>query len=89
MPFYPQSATSWVMCLDFLLFRCFHFRFTFESIKEFGSVSHGIKALGRARSTYWRVLMAPKRIHKPVHETMVEEPTQDQEVSFEAIREEE
>jgi hypothetical protein len=33
--------------------------------------------------------MAPKRTHKPIHETMVEEPTQDREVPFEAIREEE
>ncbi len=27
------------MCLDFLLFHCFKFGFTFESIKELGGVS--------------------------------------------------
>jgi hypothetical protein len=33
--------------------------------------------------------MAPKKSHKPIQETMVEEPTQDQEVPSEVIREEE
>jgi hypothetical protein len=33
--------------------------------------------------------MASKKTRKPVHETMVEEPTQDLDVPFEAIREEE
>ncbi len=33
--------------------------------------------------------MAPKKTHKPIQETMVEESTQDLEVPFEAIREEE
>ncbi len=33
--------------------------------------------------------MAPKKTRKPIQETMVEEPTQDLEVPFEAIREEE
>jgi hypothetical protein len=33
--------------------------------------------------------MAPKKTHKPVQETMVEKPTQDLDVSSEAIREEE
>jgi hypothetical protein len=34
-------------------------------------------------------LIAPKRSHKPVQETMVEKPTQDRKVPSEAIREEE
>ncbi len=33
--------------------------------------------------------MAPKKTYKPVQETMVEEPTHDLNVPFEAIREEE
>ncbi len=33
--------------------------------------------------------MAPKKTRKPIHETMVEEPTEDFDVPFEAIREEE
>jgi len=33
--------------------------------------------------------MAPKRTRKLIQETMVEEPTQDLDVPFEAIREEE
>jgi len=36
---YPQSATNQGVCPNFLLFCCFHFRFTFESIKELGNVS--------------------------------------------------
>jgi hypothetical protein len=39
MLFYPQSAVSQGMCFNFLSFRCFHLRFTFESIKELGSAS--------------------------------------------------
>jgi len=39
MPLYPQSATSQGACLDSLLFHCFHFKLTFESIKELGSAS--------------------------------------------------
>jgi hypothetical protein len=34
-----QSATSQGACLNSLFFCYFHFRFTFESIKEVGSVS--------------------------------------------------
>jgi hypothetical protein len=40
-----QSAASQRACFDSLLFRYFQFRLTFESIKEFGSVSmafHGL-----------------------------------------------
>ncbi len=44
---------------------------------------------GRARSTYWGVLMAPKRTRKLVQKTMVEEPTQGLNVPFKVIREEE
>jgi hypothetical protein len=33
--------------------------------------------------------MALKRTHKPIHETMVEEPTHDLDVPFKTIREEE
>ncbi len=37
-----QNVVSEGVCLDSLLFRCFQFRLTFESIKEFGgaSISH-------------------------------------------------
>jgi hypothetical protein len=45
MPLYPQNVVSQGTCPGYLLFRFFHFRFTFESIKEFGSTSHGIRAL--------------------------------------------
>jgi hypothetical protein len=38
-PFYPRSATSQGTCLDSLPFRCSHFIFSFESIKEFGNAS--------------------------------------------------
>jgi len=38
-PFYPQNVVSWEMCLNSLLFHCFHFIFTFGSIKELGSTS--------------------------------------------------
>jgi hypothetical protein len=39
-PLYPQSVVSQVMCPNSLLFRCFHFKLTFESIKEVGSASN-------------------------------------------------
>jgi hypothetical protein len=39
LPFYPQSVVSQGACPNYLFFRCFHFKFTFESIKELGSVS--------------------------------------------------
>ncbi len=45
MPLYPRSAMSQGMCLDSLLFRCFHFRFTFEFIKELGNVSFNLEWL--------------------------------------------
>jgi hypothetical protein len=35
------------------------------------------------------VPMAPKKSHKPIHESIVEEPTQDLDVPFETIKEEE
>ncbi len=38
-PMYPQSAISQGTCPDFLPFQCFHFRLSFESIKEFRSAS--------------------------------------------------
>jgi hypothetical protein len=38
-PLYPQSAMSQGACTNSSLFRCFHFRLTFESIKEVGSTS--------------------------------------------------
>jgi hypothetical protein len=41
----PQSATSQRTCLDSLLFCCFHFRLTFESIKGLGSASLCYKRL--------------------------------------------
>jgi hypothetical protein len=37
MLLYPQSAIRQGACPNSLFFRCFHFRFTFESIKEFES----------------------------------------------------
>jgi len=39
MPLYPQSATSQKVCPNSLLFRCFQFKLTFESIKELGNAS--------------------------------------------------
>jgi len=39
MPLYPQSVTSQGTCLNSLLFHCFQFKFTFESIKELESAS--------------------------------------------------
>jgi hypothetical protein len=33
MPLYPQSVANQGACPNSLLFRCLHFRFTFESIK--------------------------------------------------------
>jgi hypothetical protein len=38
-PFYPQSVASQGACFDSLLFCCFHFRLSFESIKELGTTS--------------------------------------------------
>jgi hypothetical protein len=54
MPLYPQSATSKGACPYSLLFRCFHLKLTFESIKELGSASSttiaiiiiGVKGVG-------------------------------------------
>ncbi len=39
MPFNPQSVMSQGCVPNSLLFRYFHFKFTFESIKELGSAS--------------------------------------------------
>jgi hypothetical protein len=41
-PFYPQSVMSQGACPDSLLFHYFHFKLTFESIKEFRNASIGI-----------------------------------------------
>jgi hypothetical protein len=41
-PFYPQSVANQRACLNSLLFRCFHFIFMFESIKELGNVSQNL-----------------------------------------------
>ncbi len=38
-PLYPQSAMSQGTCPSSLFFYCFHFRLTFESIKELGGAS--------------------------------------------------
>ncbi len=38
-PFYPQNATNHGTCPRSLLFRCFHLKLRFESIKELGSAS--------------------------------------------------
>jgi hypothetical protein len=35
-PLYPQNVASQGACFDSLLFRCFHFRLSFEFIKELG-----------------------------------------------------
>ncbi len=40
----PQNAASQGTCPNSLLFQCFHFRLTFEPIKEFGSTSKSIHA---------------------------------------------
>jgi len=37
--FYPQNAASQGTCPNSLLFCCFHFKLTFESIKELGGAS--------------------------------------------------
>jgi len=39
MPLYPQSVASQGVCPNSLLFCCFHFTLTFESIKEVESAS--------------------------------------------------
>ncbi len=36
MPLYPQNVTSQEVCPNSLLFRYFHLRLTFDSIKEVG-----------------------------------------------------
>jgi len=38
-PLYPRSAMNHRVCPNFILFRCFHPRLTFESLEEIGSVS--------------------------------------------------
>jgi hypothetical protein len=38
-PLYPQSVANQGACPKFLLFHHFHFKFTFEFIKELGNVS--------------------------------------------------
>jgi hypothetical protein len=45
MTLYPQSVVSQGVCPNSLLFRCFHFILTFETVKEFGSVSIDIQGL--------------------------------------------
>jgi hypothetical protein len=47
------------------------------------------QSFGRAQSTYWGVLMAPKKTCKVVQKTVVEEFTQDPDVPPQAIRGEE
>jgi len=42
----PQNATSQGTCPNSLLFQCFHFRFTFEPIKELGNASKNVHAQG-------------------------------------------
>ncbi len=44
---------------------------------------------GKARSTYWGILMAPKKTRKVVQKTVVEEPTQDPNVPPQAMKGEE
>jgi hypothetical protein len=39
MPLYPRSAMSQGACPNFLFFRCFHLKLTFESLEEVGNVS--------------------------------------------------
>jgi hypothetical protein len=53
----------------------FIFRLAFESFKECGGVSHGIKVQVKLDPPI--VSMALKKNCKPIHETMVEKPTQD------------
>ncbi len=53
MPLYPQSVVNQGTYLDSLFFRCFQFKFTFESIEELGCASlcharmHGLMHDGR------------------------------------------
>jgi hypothetical protein len=42
-PFTPKVPRSKERIPNFLLFRCFHFKLTFESIKELGKVSLDVK----------------------------------------------
>jgi hypothetical protein len=42
MPLYPQSVANQGTCPNFLLFRYFHLRFTFEFIEEVGGASLGV-----------------------------------------------
>jgi len=46
-PSTPQNATSQGACPNSLLFRCFQFGFTVESVKKFGSVSFNIVRLDK------------------------------------------
>ncbi len=41
-PFHPKVLQARECVPNSLLFRCFHFRFTFESIKKLGSASLGV-----------------------------------------------
>jgi hypothetical protein len=43
MTLYPQNATRQGACPNFLLFRCFHLKFTFESLKEVRSALDDVK----------------------------------------------
>jgi hypothetical protein len=56
-PLYPWSAVSQGLCPDSLPFHCFHFRLSFESIKEFGS------ALGMLRNKNLKVINQQKKWH--------------------------
>jgi hypothetical protein len=42
MPLYPQSVANQKMCLDFLLFCYFHFKFSLKFIKGFRNVSDNV-----------------------------------------------
>ncbi len=47
MPLYPQSVASQAACPNSFLFRYFHFRLTFESIKELGSALGDVSCFGK------------------------------------------
>ncbi len=53
MPLYPQSTVNQGACPKSLLFRCSHFRLTFESIQELGGASNILcKCIGNLKELY-------------------------------------
>jgi hypothetical protein len=57
MPLYPRSAANQGACFDSLLFHYFHFRLTFESIKELGSASIKVKKKHKIQKKHQKVFL--------------------------------